>query len=82
MPDNAAETDDAPVMPAVPVSPAVKSLVRAETREGDAHLARGDYDIALRKFITALVLDPSDDAVRKKIDRAEQAREPNEEMTP
>jgi Flp pilus assembly protein TadD len=81
MPDDGAETDDAAVTPAVPVSPAVKGLVRAETREGDAHMARGDYDIALRKFRTALVLDPTDDAVREKIERAEQATEPSEEMT-
>jgi general secretion pathway protein A len=72
-PDDTADVDEGVVAPAAPLSPKVKSLVHAETSEGDAHMARGDYGVALRKFKTAQVLDPSDGALREKIERAEQA---------
>ena len=66
-----AETDDSEVTATMPVTPADRGLARAETSEGDAHMARGEYGTALRKFKTALILNPNDDAVRERIDRAE-----------
>jgi hypothetical protein len=71
--NDSAGGDDSEVTATMPVTAADRGLARTETTEGDARMRRGDYGTALRKFRTALMLNPEDDTVREKIDRAERA---------
>jgi tetratricopeptide (TPR) repeat protein len=50
------------------------ALVRDEMSEGDAHMRAGNYDIALRKFKTALVLDPANEDLPDRIEGAQNAK--------
>jgi len=54
-------------------------VVREEMSEGDAYMRAGKYDIALRKFRIALALDPDNEDLPDRIERAEkiQAAEDN-----
>ena len=46
---------------------------RSEISEGDAYMQAGNYDMALRKFLTAAVLDPSNE--NNLADRIRRARD-------
>jgi general secretion pathway protein A len=49
-------------------------VARAEINEGDADMRAGKYDMALRKFLTAAVLDPDNQTVQDRIERAREAQ--------
>ena len=50
------------------------NLVRDEISEGDAYMRAGNYDIALRKFSAAAVLDPDHKDLPDRIERAQKAK--------
>ncbi len=54
-------------------------VVRDEIKAGDAYMKAGNYDMALRKFLTAAVLDPGNEDVNDRIARARQAKEATED---
>ncbi|HKD68233.1 MAG TPA: AAA family ATPase [Candidatus Binataceae bacterium] len=49
-------------------------VVRDEISAGDAYMRAGKYDLALRKFLTAAVLDPDNQNVNERIARARGAK--------
>ncbi len=60
-----------PAAPIVPATPAVDpSKIRAKITLGDFHLGRGEYDDAIASYEEGLKLDPSNAALRQKLDGA------------
>lgn len=52
----------------------ISGVVRYEITEGDAYMRAGKYDLALRKFLTAAVLDPGNADLSERIARARGAK--------
>jgi general secretion pathway protein A len=50
------------------------TVVRDEVAEGDAYMRAGNYGGALHKFRTALALDPGNEDLSDRIERAEKAK--------
>jgi len=57
-------------------------IIQDETNLGDAYMRKGDYDNALRKFRTALAMDPDDEDLGDRITRAERAKAAGAKMLP
>ncbi|HEY2105377.1 MAG TPA: AAA family ATPase [Candidatus Binataceae bacterium] len=71
----AEEAANAPAMPPQAASgPKVSKAVRYEISEGDAYMRAGKYDLALRKFMIAAVLDPGNANLTQRIARARGAK--------
>ena len=49
-------------------------LAQDEIREGEAYMRARNYDGALRKFRTALILDPDDGSLAHRIESAEKSK--------
>ncbi len=71
-PDKGHETIDSPAETSRR-SYSFADAARSEISEGDAYMLAGNYDMALRKFLTAAVLDPSDE--NNLADRIRRARD-------
>jgi serine/threonine-protein kinase len=64
------------VTPPKPVQPPVDAArVRSQITQGEFFLKRGEYDNAINAFQEGLNLDPSNQELREKLDKAKKARE-------
>ncbi|HEV3108934.1 MAG TPA: hypothetical protein VGY99_00460 [Candidatus Binataceae bacterium] len=58
----------------VSTGPKFPGVARYEISEGDAYMRAGKYDLALRKFLMAAVLDPGNANLTQRIARARGAK--------
>ena len=73
--DGTDEGDNETVMPAeLSTGSRYSGMVRYEISQGDAYMRAGKYDLALRKFLTASVLDPGNASLTERIERARGAK--------